>query len=107
MKSTERNLLVVSAESQVVKTQISTSVKKVPSPQRQATLVSLHLLFLKLFSKQVAAQVGRPVKLWERTEVVATARVARMMEYCILNVCLEGLVCGLWFVDLSLVLELL
>jgi hypothetical protein len=38
--------------------------------------------------------VGRPAKLWEKAEVAATAKAARMREYCILNVCLEG-----WFVD--------
>jgi hypothetical protein len=56
------------------------------------------LLFLKLLVKQVAAQVGRPARLWERAEVAVAARAAMMMEYCILNV-LEGLegwfvVCG-------------
>jgi hypothetical protein len=45
--------------------------------------------------KQVAAQVGRPVKLGVRAEVAATAKAAMMMEYCILNV-LEGL--EGWFV---------
>jgi hypothetical protein len=84
-RAQKRDLLVVSSESQVVRTQISTSPKKVLSPQRQATSVEAQALLAKLSVKQVAAQAGRPVKFWERTEVAARARAAMMVENCILG----------------------
>jgi hypothetical protein len=91
-KARKRDLLVVSSESQVVNTQISTSLKKVLSPQRQATSVEAQALLAKLSVKQVAAQAGRPVKSWERTEVAARARAARMVENCILGMMCKFLI---------------
>ena len=49
-------------------------------------------LLAKLSVKHVAAQAGRPVKSWERTEVAARARAARMVENCILDVRCEFVV---------------
>lgn len=59
------------------KTQISTSVKKVESAHKQAVFVELHAELTKLFSKQVTAQSGRPVRFWARAAVARTVRTAR------------------------------
>jgi hypothetical protein len=77
------HILSVSAVSQSVKTQISTSLKKVLSAQRHAISVSAQVLLAKVSVKQVLAQVGSPVRFCERTEVAAAVRKARMVGNCI------------------------